>query len=334
MEDFTGFKGSEIGSGLYICRYAIDEKYYVLVGGAGPDEAPWYVRLYRADSDQYIDLGVDDIDDFLESFKESNANTDEEDRNIDGEESEIDQGERVIDNDDIMIDNIGSVIWYLRPYQGSDTKSLQVADRYEIVREELHPDKASVTVLEDKIWSLWDKWDNILITLDRFIYLAAKDDEDGNIKSPVLVSLARDGNDRSIYEAPHRVVNQLTMDNQTEKIYFTGWTNDQTFPQPLYEIDKELSEAREVLPLNGWLIRVHNDYAYYFTSDRERPGIYRVSVSGSEGPELIDKLGFTAENYTPVINSEMIVDEAGRVEIHYLLKRREGDIEGRVPISH
>ena len=311
-DDFAEYNGSAVGSGLYILSYVIDEHYYLLIGGPSPAEEPWYVRLYHSDTNQYIDIEEENIDDFINRSEESNSNIDE----------------------DMIIDNIGSVIWYIRSYQGAETKFLNVFDRYEIIREELNPEKASLTVIDDKLWSLWDKWNNILITLDRFIYLAAKDDEDVNIKSPVLVSQARNGGDRKIYEAPYRVINQLTMDDITGKIYFTGWTNDQTFPQPLYETDENLNEIAEILQLNGWLIKVYNGYAYYFTADKNHPGIYRVPVSGTEEPELFDKLGFVAENYTPVIYSEINVDASGKAELHFLLKRREGDVEGRVPISH
>ena len=42
--DFERYQGRDIGSGLYIIRYEIDEVFDVLVGGV-PDETPWYIYL-------------------------------------------------------------------------------------------------------------------------------------------------------------------------------------------------------------------------------------------------------------------------------------------------
>lgn len=313
-DDFSKFKGTEIGSGLYIRKYDINEQYYVLIGGTSPNKAPMYVSLHDTRAGRSIAVGEDNIDDFIRGSDDSKISSDSE---------------------DMVIDNIGSVIWYLRKYQGTDTKFLPVLNRYEIVREELNPDKAKLTVIEDKIWNVWDKWNNILTTTDRFIYLAAKDDEDVSIKSPVLVSSARDGSDRRIYGAPYNAVNQLTMDDKTEKIYFTGWTNDQTFPQPLYRTDEKLEKVSGMRKLNGWLIKVYDDKAYYFSSDKKHPGIYRVPVSGTKKPELIDKVKFVAENYTPVIYSEINIDESGKMtSLKYTLKKRGGDVKGQVSISN
>lgn len=65
--DFKEYQGVEIGSGLYIVQYAISEHYYVLVGAAGPNQAPMYVRLFDADTENYIDVGQESIDDFIGS---------------------------------------------------------------------------------------------------------------------------------------------------------------------------------------------------------------------------------------------------------------------------
>lgn len=258
----------------------------------------------------------------------------EEEKDIQSEH--VDQISTTEDNSDVInIDNIGSVIWYLRKYQGTEQKFLHVLDRYELIREELNPETESLTVLDDNIWNIWDKWDNILITLNRFIYIAAKDNEDVNIKSPVLISVARDGSDRRIFEAPYHVVNQLTMDDTTEKIYFTGWTNDQTFPQPLYETDETLEHTKEILQLNGWMITVFDGYVYYITADKKHPGIYRVSLDEPNKPRLMDKLGFTAENYVPIINATINIEEiSGNVILTYSLRKQDGDIAGKIIINH
>ena len=64
-EDFTPFDGEDVGSGLYIMRYDIDERYYVLVGGV-PNEKPLYIMLCDAlSADRSIDVRTDDIEAFL-----------------------------------------------------------------------------------------------------------------------------------------------------------------------------------------------------------------------------------------------------------------------------
>lgn len=63
-EDFQAYEGIDIGSGLYIMRYQMDNGYYVLVGGI-PDALPMYVRLCSGSSEQYIDIREESIDDFI-----------------------------------------------------------------------------------------------------------------------------------------------------------------------------------------------------------------------------------------------------------------------------
>lgn len=63
--DFEQYKSKEIGSGLYILHYNIDENYYLLVGGT-PDKKPTYIRLVSAQDDtKYIDIRTESIKDFI-----------------------------------------------------------------------------------------------------------------------------------------------------------------------------------------------------------------------------------------------------------------------------
>ena len=65
-EDFGKYDSIEIGSGLYIRHYDIDENYYLLIGGSSIDEKPMYIYLIKANnSDNYIDIRIDNIDDFI-----------------------------------------------------------------------------------------------------------------------------------------------------------------------------------------------------------------------------------------------------------------------------
>jgi predicted small lipoprotein YifL len=63
--DFEQYDSEDIGSGLYIQRYDIDESYYLTIGGMSSD-VPLYIRLVSADDkEHYIDIRTDSIDDFL-----------------------------------------------------------------------------------------------------------------------------------------------------------------------------------------------------------------------------------------------------------------------------
>ncbi len=67
--DFERYQGQEIGSGLYIMCYEIDELFDVLVGGV-PDETPWYISLkvnYEADGS--IDIRTEDVSTFIAAHR-------------------------------------------------------------------------------------------------------------------------------------------------------------------------------------------------------------------------------------------------------------------------
>lgn len=64
--DLAPYEGREIGSGLYIMRYELEEDYSLVAGGV-PGEKPWYIRLCRGKPlrDDYIDIREAGIPEFL-----------------------------------------------------------------------------------------------------------------------------------------------------------------------------------------------------------------------------------------------------------------------------
>lgn len=65
-DDFAAYESEEIGSGLYILHYAIDDNFYLLIGGGSQTDAPMYIRLVRtSDNESYIDIRTDDVQAFL-----------------------------------------------------------------------------------------------------------------------------------------------------------------------------------------------------------------------------------------------------------------------------
>lgn len=66
--DFKSYDSTEIGSGLYILRYGIDESYYLLIGGNNPRGKPAYIRLVKVDnSESYIDIRENNVEEFIQS---------------------------------------------------------------------------------------------------------------------------------------------------------------------------------------------------------------------------------------------------------------------------
>lgn len=65
-DDFEKYDSIDIGSGLYILRYDIDDDFYLLIGGKSKDENPMYIRLLRANNEEdYIDIRTDDVEKFI-----------------------------------------------------------------------------------------------------------------------------------------------------------------------------------------------------------------------------------------------------------------------------
>ena len=66
-EDFKDYISTDIGSGLYIEKYDLEDGYTLLVGGV-PSDKPYYIELYRYDdSKNSIDIRTEDVAAFLDS---------------------------------------------------------------------------------------------------------------------------------------------------------------------------------------------------------------------------------------------------------------------------
>ena len=69
--DFEQYESIETGSGLYILVYEIDENFDLWIGGTSKEESPFYIRLLtKSNTDNYIDIRTDDVNEFIKSNKE------------------------------------------------------------------------------------------------------------------------------------------------------------------------------------------------------------------------------------------------------------------------
>lgn len=64
-EDFQAYDSKDIGSGLYIRLYTIDDKYELSIGGGSLEMSPMYMRLSNKYTEESIDIRHDDIDKFI-----------------------------------------------------------------------------------------------------------------------------------------------------------------------------------------------------------------------------------------------------------------------------
>lgn len=72
--DFENYKGTEVGSGLYIKQYPVEDGYYILIGGHSIKEAPFYIRLVEQENpDNYIDIRTDEVETFLNKSQSAAA---------------------------------------------------------------------------------------------------------------------------------------------------------------------------------------------------------------------------------------------------------------------
>ena len=70
--DFELYSGQEIGFGLYIMQYEIDELFEVLVGGVGsaPNDKPMYIYLtVNNEAEDFIDIRTEDVSGFIEAHR-------------------------------------------------------------------------------------------------------------------------------------------------------------------------------------------------------------------------------------------------------------------------
>ena len=72
--DFELYRHTDIGSGLYIYFYEIDENYCLVIGGGDTQADPLYIRLVLkpydhefSDDEAYIDIRTENVDDFISS---------------------------------------------------------------------------------------------------------------------------------------------------------------------------------------------------------------------------------------------------------------------------
>lgn len=72
--DFEPYRHSDIGSGLHIYFYEIDENYCLVVGGGDTQDVPLYIRLVLKpydheflDDKAYIEIRTENVDNFLNS---------------------------------------------------------------------------------------------------------------------------------------------------------------------------------------------------------------------------------------------------------------------------
>lgn len=63
-EDFEAYSFEDIGSGLHIRKYEIDDDYHVLVGGRSIDIDPMYIYLVKTNGEK-IDIRYDDLNSFI-----------------------------------------------------------------------------------------------------------------------------------------------------------------------------------------------------------------------------------------------------------------------------
>ncbi len=67
-EDFEDYPSQEVGHGLYILLYEVDENFWLYLGGV-PGEKPQYIRLTSvADREQYVDIRTGDVPGFIQSI--------------------------------------------------------------------------------------------------------------------------------------------------------------------------------------------------------------------------------------------------------------------------
>lgn len=63
-KDFEGYPFEDVGSGLYIRKYEINDDFHVLIGGGSIDTTPMYINLIKSNEEK-IDIRYDDIDPFI-----------------------------------------------------------------------------------------------------------------------------------------------------------------------------------------------------------------------------------------------------------------------------
>lgn len=150
----------------------------------------------------------------------------------------------------------------------------------------------------------------------RIVYAAARDDKRVDVKSPALVSIALDGSDRRVADIPYDTFQNVCEDQGY--IYYTGWTQDGSFPRPLCRLPEDFStQTVKVDELPGMLCGVSEGYVFYMADDTKKSGIWQKNLStGKE--QIYDKAAWSASELS-YFNARELMLETG---------------EGRKPGSH
>ena len=64
-EDFDLFSYEEIGSGLYIRQYVIDDLFDLIIGGSSQETKPTYIQLRNIETDAFIDIRTENVEMFI-----------------------------------------------------------------------------------------------------------------------------------------------------------------------------------------------------------------------------------------------------------------------------
>ena len=67
-EDFKSFTGRDIGSGLFVVQYNIDDDFYVLVGDEKLTGTPMYATLHCTYNDSTVDIRKGNVKEFIEQY--------------------------------------------------------------------------------------------------------------------------------------------------------------------------------------------------------------------------------------------------------------------------
>lgn len=105
-EDFQDYPSEDIGSGLHILKYDIDDDFCLLVGGGGMDQEPMYIRAVSArDQEDYIDIRnpVQEVRAFFQEHRHA-----EEYVGIRGHVKEVGEDQVLISSD---TDDFPGVFW-------------------------------------------------------------------------------------------------------------------------------------------------------------------------------------------------------------------------------
>lgn len=66
--DFEDYAYTDVGSGLYIHQYVIDETFSLIIGGPSLDEPPWYINLHAGNSEEAVmDVREGNVQSFIKA---------------------------------------------------------------------------------------------------------------------------------------------------------------------------------------------------------------------------------------------------------------------------